>query len=59
MRERQTVFTVQMLTSVGWVNVPYMTYPSRSTAYRYAANRRIAYPMTEVRVVVSDPSASL
>lgn len=45
------MFTVQFLTSIGWVDIPFMTYRSRSTAYRYMANRRAAYPMTQHRVV--------
>lgn len=46
------MFTVQIHTpNAGWVSLPYMTYASRRTAQRFAANRRKAYPAERVRIV--------
>lgn len=44
------MYALQIMTTSGWVTSA--TYPSRSTAYRYAANRRKAYPSTTTRVIL-------
>jgi hypothetical protein len=43
------VYAMQIMTSGGWVTTT--LYPSRSTAYRRLASRRLAYPLTQARVV--------